>query len=262
MNRIRSGKSEGFAYHFSRYTDGPATFWHRFEAWLHAGRWTGFDSRDVLPCVWSTKPEDTLEWVFWSKNPSQLLKHRHLLNEYEFTLNFTLTGWEEVEHGAPNLERGLDLLCKSVDSLGPSRVIWRFSPIPLDMPLDRFEAVCKRVSEHGLHRVFLNFLDDNSYVPETRSMDAKRKLLLSLKAIGETHGIVPLLCANNQDPIPCERGVCSVSPGSEERMPCGCTHSVDAFAMNAPCAYRCGYCYVDGTAETGRGKLPLIGRLQ
>ena len=76
--------------------------------------------------------------VFWSKNPTPLLKTGGLLdyldnrgiNSYiQFTLNDYYE--EKLETGVPSLSSRMDIFKKLVDRLGYGKVIWRFDPLIL-----------------------------------------------------------------------------------------------------------------------------------
>ena len=79
--------------------------------------------------------KDTRFIVFWSKNPKQLLKYIHLLEERNIALyiQYTLNDYEDegLEKGVPRLEERISTFKDLVNRIGKGRVIWRFDPLIL-----------------------------------------------------------------------------------------------------------------------------------
>ena len=120
---IRSGKAEGLPYSLSRWTDLPAAKWPWFRAQLQQGWMAAFDPRTAVPSRWSLAPEDTLGLIFWSRKPITLIKNADLLKPYPLVIHMTITGWEEVEIGAPGLDQSLDLMGRAVDKFGRNNFV-------------------------------------------------------------------------------------------------------------------------------------------
>lgn len=256
---LLSGRTEKLPYSLSRWTDLPAAKWAWFQQQLDQGWMIGFDPRTALPGKWSLAVPDVFGLVFWTRNPTNLIKNVDLLRAYPLVAHFTLTGWHEVEKGAPDIEEGLSLLRDTVAAFGPERVIWRFSPVPV-IPdvLDRFEQVASVATELGLKEVFVAFLQANDLLPETRHPRVRAELLRQLAV--RSHGLQVSLCAEDRSldvglpkgPENLGRGICESgkrfaktaymvdSPPSEG---CGCSLAVDPFTINEACTMGCGYCY-------------------
>lgn len=256
---IRSGKVEGFPYSLSRWTDVPAAKWAWFRANLERGFMLAFDPTTAVPSRWSLKPEDTLGLTFWTKDPTNLLVDKALLLPFlpRLKIHVTVTGWEEVEKGAPGLAEGADLLRETAETFGSENVYWRFSPVPL-LPLpeltDRFERIARVASRAGLDRVYLAFLQNNDLMPETRDREGRLEVLSTL---AKKVGLRILLC--NEDttlhrvsdlPLNVGAGVCA--PPEDFDLPgfkrppcegCGCALMVDPFTINESCTFGCTYCY-------------------
>jgi DNA repair photolyase len=285
---LRSGLQEALPYSLSRWTDVPAAKWDWFKAQLAEGHFTGFDPRTAMPARWSLKPEDTLGLIFWTKNPENLIRDAKLLDPYatgwshvsKLVIHMTLTGWEEVEKGAPDITEGLKLLRRAVENYGIKRVTWRFSPVPMvDDVLDRFERIAHEASRIGLKEVYVAFLQENDLMPENRSRRVRVELLKKMAV--KSHGIRVLLCnedkslqnehmkPNNLDSGICESGARFVhfpDVGSEgvRREGCGCALAVDPFTINESCTLGCKYCYAadktlaDKKRNTTKHSLPLV----
>lgn len=255
---ILSGKEERLPYSLSRWTDLPTAKWEWFERQLDQGWMVGFDPRSAIPCNWSLKPEDTYGLIFWTKNPSNLIANSDILLDYPLVIHMTLTGWEEVEPGAPDLMEGLALLADAVNVFGSDRVVWRFSPVPAVQDIvERFAGMAQVASGIGLERVYMAFLQENDLMPEKRSTRVRTELLRQLAV--HAHGMKILLCNEDRTlaresklpPNLCE-GVCEdgrrfSSSAYHVEHPktegCGCALAVDPFTINEFCSMGCHYCY-------------------
>jgi DNA repair photolyase len=79
--------------------------------------------------------------VFWSKNPSQLLKYLHILKERNIKcyIQYTLNDYEKERlENVPPLSQRIETFKQLVDNLGIGAVIWRFDPMILtdDISID------------------------------------------------------------------------------------------------------------------------------
>ena len=239
---IKSGLEQKLPYSLSRWTDLPATKWTWFEKCLQEQRFIGVDPRSGIPCLWSLKPEDTLGLIFWTRDSTNLVENKKLLDPYQLVIHFTLTGWHEEERAAPGIEKGLEILARTVDAFGPERVVWRFSPIP-SVPdvLERFHKISSQAEKMGLKEVFVSFLQTNDQVKEYRPPNIQLALLGLLES---RTSMKVSLC--NETSLPylgkavCEDGTrFSKDPSSES---CGCCLAVDAFTSNETCRFGCSYC--------------------
>lgn len=259
----RSGRAEAVPYSFSRWTDVPASKWPWFLERLSAGKVEAFDPRVGTPSWWSLKPEETHSLVFWTKDPTNLLKSLRALRSYHLKINFTITGWTEVEHGVPSTDEAIRLYQTLSRRVGRKKVSWRFSPVPLVRDVvDRFDHIAHELKGYT-KSVYLSFLQSNDRMPETRGRPVRVGTLERLASVAASHGIQVLLC-NDDRPLwkssrlEALRGVC-VSPESVNGGPmpeaekCGCSVMVDPFSFNEHCTMGCEYCYVsDRTLGGGK----------
>lgn len=254
---MNSGMKESLPYSLSRYTDVPAAKWAWMRQALTDGYMVGFDPRNAIPSRWSLHPSDTLGLAFWTKDPTNLIKDRSLLDGHRVKVHLTATGWHEVETGAPSIEEASDLLHRTVDAFGPDNVTWRFSPVPVLPSIEvthRFNALARAARRAGLRRVYLSFIQQNDLMQDGRDEMERVRLLAMLSAWAEVRVV---LC--NEDrlfhdfarpPDNCESGVC-VPPTDfalteQEVLPsegCGCVLMVDPFTINESCTMGCRYCY-------------------
>lgn len=210
---------------------------------------------ECVPEKWSLKPEDTLGLIWWTKDPTNLLQNASLLKRYRQKIHVTVTGWEEVEKGAPGLFEGARLLQRTAREFGPENVVWRMSPVPVvDSVEGLFRAILPFAAEGGLREVFLSFLQPNDVIPETRSEKERQELLLRLADHAARYDIRVRLCNEEGMALPEDpnltKGVCAppeaFSLKGVESTPsegCGCGMAVDPFTINESCTFGCRYCY-------------------
>lgn len=255
----RSGVAENLPYSFSRWTDVPAAKWPWFLERLKAGSFGGIDPRTGIPSTWSLLPEDTLGLTFWTKDPSNLLRAAHALRHYDnVDVHVTLTGWEEVEKGAPTLEEGGELLVETAAAF--PRTHWRFSPVPLlehGEVVRRFGLILEYAEVARLREVYLSFLQTNDRMTEARERDERLALMVEMAELAKGYGVRVLLCNEDRTlarvaelPDNLGSGVCARPewfgmeghdvPASEG---CGCALAVDPFTINESCTLGCTYCY-------------------
>lgn len=222
------------------------------------GQMIGIDPRNAVPYRWSLKPEETLGLVFWTKDPTPLIVDAPWLRDYRFKIHVTVTGWEEVEKGAPGLVLGANKLARAAEVFGPEKVVWRFSPVPVVADAaERFERIARLVKSAGVDQVYLSFLQTNDLMTEPRTEADRLDLLTRIAERGGEHGIKVLLC--NEDRLLLDRtglhrnlgsGICAPPedfdlPGQEKGSSegCGCALAVDPFTINESCTFGCQYCY-------------------
>lgn len=254
----RSGLAERIPYSLSRWTDVPAAKWAWMKEQIAQGQMIAIDPRNAVPYRWSLRPEDTLGLVFWTKDPTPLVMDAPWLLDYRFKIHVTVTGWEEVEKGAPSLALGAMKLAQAVGVFGPERVVWRFSPVPVVTDaVERFARIARLVGPAGVRQVFLSFLQPNDLMPETRGEAERLALLDWIGEVGDKYGIAVKLC--NEDRLLAKKpklystatsGICAPPedfdlPGLEKSPSegCGCALSADPFTINESCTFGCQYCY-------------------
>jgi len=213
-----------------------------------------FDPRTAVPSRWSLAPEDTLGLIFWSRKPITLIKNADLLKPYPLVIHMTITGWEEVEIGAPGLDQSLDLMGRAVDKFGAENITWRFSPVPVvEDVVDRFAKIASRVESIGVRSVYVAFLQDNDLLPEKRSLPTRQRLLQRMAE--QARGLKVLVCNEDRTldnfrlprPVNLRYGVCEDGRRFQgegvSHEACGCAHAVDPFTVNEACVMGCKYCY-------------------
>lgn len=279
---MKSGREEGIPYSLSRWTDVPAAKWGWFTEALAEGKMIAFDPRTAVPCEWSLRPEDTLGLIFWTKDPRALVRDYRLIAKYRMKVHVTITGWNEVEPGVPDMYTMASYASLLAKSIGPENMTWRFSPVPLvEDVLVRFHRIADLLTggfgQRVTDRVFISFLQPNDKIPETRDQATRLGLMVEMANIAKTHGIRVMLCNEDRTlarvselPENLGSGICAPPEDFEQpglnRPPsegCGCVLMADPFTINETCTMGCRYCYAADMAlapkkrNTTRG-LPVI----
>lgn len=258
---MRSGRVEGIPFSLSRWTDVPAAKWAWFKQALAEGKMIAFDPRDAIPYEWSLRPEDTLGLVFWTKNPKTLVSDYALLREYRMKVHVTITGWEEVEPGVPDMYRVASWACLLSEHIGAENITWRFSPVPLvENVVERFARIADLLTGFGhraTDRVYLSFLQTNDKIPETRQLDERLDLMVKMADVAKAHGLRVMLCNEDKtllrvNGLPDNLGTGVCAPPEDFALPgfnrppsegCGCVLMADPFTINETCTMGCRYCY-------------------
>jgi hypothetical protein len=266
-----SGVEERIPYSLSRWTDLPASRWRWFTDCLAAQQMVAFDPRTTAPGVWSLSPQNTYGLVFWTKDPTNLILDRKLLEPYKVTVHMTATGWSEVEKGAPTLEEAGSLLIQAAGLF--EKVYWRFSPIPLlpsEELLNRFQRLLGYAALAKISQTFFSFLQPNDKCPETRSVNERFDLLNMLSDTASEAGVKVILCADDRTFV--ERSGARFSTdacvrpsdfGECHKEACGCALMADPFTINESCVFGCQFCYAADKSLSAhkRDTTNLKGRL-
>lgn len=273
----RSGRDERVPYSLSRWTDVPAAKWDWFLASLKAGEMLAVDQRTALPSRWSLLPEETLGLVWWTKNPRNLIDNHQLLKPYRNIVNVTVTGWTEVEKGAPDINEGTALLVEAAKTFGPENVVWRMSPVPVLDDSDvrhRYSYIASHARNAGIRKCFVSFIQSNDMMSDPRS-DLHKAWLLEWMQV--TNSSVEIVVCNDDAGIyksssrvyRTTAGICvdpaSFEGGVDKTDGCGCAMMVDPFTINESCTMGCRYCYAadktlsDQKRNTTR-HLPIVRR--
>ncbi len=135
----------------SRATDIPAFYADWFFKRLEEGYSIWKNPFNGVPSY--VAYQNTRFIVFWSKNPSPLLKHLDELKARKIGcyIQYTLNDYEAegLEKGVPPLDFRISTFKKLVDKLGKGRVIWRFDPMILTdtISIDRLLEKVERIGD-------------------------------------------------------------------------------------------------------------------
>lgn len=212
--------------------------------------------------------------VFWSKNPRKMIKKLHLLKEYSYYFQFTITGYgQRLEPNVPLMREGVDTFIALSNLIGKERLIWRYDPIIITDKYDlnyhagNFEKIAKQL-EGKTNRCVISFVD--MYKKTMRNMSAIKlseittdrmvKLAVLLSKICSKYCLELASCAEAVDltAYGIEHGKCidnklieeisgfalNIEKDPTQRPECGCMASVDIGAYNT-CPHECLYCYAN-----------------
>ena len=227
----------------------------------------------------SLKREAVDCFVFWTKNPENMLPKLSLLDDYPYFFQFTLNPYDKnFEPGVPKKSQVIDTLKRLSDRLCPERVIWRYDPIVFNNNMDvsyhekYFDVLAGKL--HGYTtKCILSFVDYYKKVDKSFKENGiveldderKRELALKLAAIAGRYGLKLETCAEEidlsdigirharcVDPVLIENllGVkIKAEKDRNQRKPCGCISSVDIGAYNT-CTHGCLYCYANYSRDS------------
>jgi len=235
----------------------------------------------------SLAPPDVDCIVFWTKDPASMLDRLHLLKDYPYYFQFTLTPYDrDVEPNLPPKSELIDTLLRLSDKIGKKRIIWRYDPvlltdkISIDYHVDHFGDLAKRLSGYT-ERCVISFIDIYRHI-QNRMADLcirppdeseMRTLAKNIAKIAGSFGMAVETCAEAIDlsDIGIGHGKCiddrliseltgrnlPVQKDKYQRELCGCVSSVDIGEYNT-CGHGCRYCY----ANVSRAKMEKNRSLQ
>jgi DNA repair photolyase len=215
--------------------------------------------------------------VFWTRNPSMLMKHLPELSPYNYYFQYTITGYPKVlEKTVPRPHRAIKTFIELSDLIGADKVIWRYDPILLSNEVDINEH--KRLFEKIAYllqgktkRVVISFSDfykkternlklieGLTYSDITHEMNMLHELSIYMSEVAKKYGMEIESCAENIDISNCgiAHGKCiddgliknvfgislNGNKDAGQREECGCIKSIDIGAYNT-CMHGCSYCY-------------------
>ena len=212
--------------------------------------------------------------VFWSRNPSRMMDRLHVLQDYSFYFQFTLTGYgQRLEPNVPSCREAVAVFCDLSEIIGKDRVIWRYDPIILSDQLNieyhaaRFEEIARHLSGKT-GRCVISFVD--MYKKSKRSMASIAGIEILAEQMIETASILSRISSEyNIELTSCaeiidleqygiNHGKCiddklieeisgftlAVKKDPTQRSECNCVASVDIGAYNT-CVHECLYCYAN-----------------
>lgn len=222
----------------------------------------------------SLAPPDVDCLVFWTKNPAPILDRLHLLKDYHYYFQFTLTPYDkDIEPNLPPKAQILDTFLRLSDKIGPKRIIWRYDPILLSDNItieyhgDHFEEIAKRLLGYT-EKCVISFIDVYRHIqsgmsslsirpPDEFEMHALAK---KLARIAENYKMKVETCAEkiNLVDLGIGHGKCiddcliseltglnlKIAKDKNQRELCGCVSSIDIGVYNT-CRHLCRYCYAN-----------------
>lgn len=222
----------------------------------------------------SLAPPDVDCIVFWTKDPAPMLDRLHLLNDYSYYFQFTLTPYgKDIEQNLPPKAEIVDTFIRLSDKIGQKRIIWRYDPILLsanitiDYHMERFHDLAKQLSGHtetciisfmDMYRHIQGRMTDHSVRPPDES--EMHTLAKNIAQVAGSYNMKVATCAEKIDlaDLTIEHGRCiddrliseltgtklNIAKDKYQRELCGCVTSVDIGEYNT-CRHGCRYCYAN-----------------
>lgn len=214
-------------------------------------------------------------FVFWTKNPKPMLSKFSSISEYQYYVQFTLTGYgKDVEVNLPSKREVLiPTFIELSNLIGKERVIWRYDPILINPTYtvayhkQVFSMIAKELSPYT-NRVIISFLDSYAKIKKSLgSLEVKpwtEQLVIEvgseLAHIANGYGLIIESCAEATDlePYGIKKGSCidkniveqlighpiQWKKDRNQRKECGCIKSIDIGAYDT-CINGCSYCYAN-----------------
>jgi len=215
-------------------------------------------------------------FVFWTKNPEEMLGKLYLLDQmsYNYYFQFTLNPYgKDIEKNVPQKNEITDTFIRLSEKIGKNKVIWRYDPILLtekittDYHVRYFEYLAKKLKDYT-EKCIISFVDlykkcqRNLKVIKPLDFNDDIKRLLSEKILGiaKSYGLKLETCAEDIElsDIGIPHGKCiddnlisqickgkiELGKDKNQREACGCITSIDIGEYNT-CRHNCLYCYAN-----------------
>jgi len=224
-------------------------------------------SKEAIDCI-----------VFWTKDPSKILKKIDKLNSYvkNYYFQITVNGYpKEIEKNVPPLETAINSFIDLSKKIGKEKVIWRYDPIILSDEFDaayhieKFNEIAEKLNRYT-KRCVISFLDIYSRTAENLShvnykdisesdmRDIGKKISESIKENKYNFEVYTCSEKVNLEEYGIKNGKCiddkliseifnidiSDKKDKSQREECGCVKSRDIGAYNT-CGNGCLYCYAN-----------------
>ena len=235
-------------------------------------------SPDLVDCI-----------VFWTKNPEPMMARLHELDDYIYYFQFTLTGYgRDIEPNVPHKkERIIPVFQRLSDTVGSSRVVWRYDPILFndiyteEYHLKAFEQIAGALAGYT-KKCIISFVDTYAKNKAVMKMLGIREIFLEdggedsdsyqnlkmfaakLSKIAHQNGMEIATCAEKIDLSDCDIAHSScidqalvekitghsidVGKDKNQRAECGCVESVEVGTYHT-CLNGCKYCYANDSHE-------------
>lgn len=268
----------------SRRTDIPACYFDWFLNRLREGYAlvrNPMNPRQVSRVELSPEVIDGI--VFWTKNPAPMLGRLHPLDKYPYYIQFTINPYgRDLEAGLPDKADLVKTFRRLSESIGPERMVWRFSPIVInekyteDYLIKSFQRLSADL-ENFTKRCNLSFLDIYGKIKKPMAAlgvfdppdEQKQRLADAFFEAAGNHGISVGLCGNpSPDSLGLEPATCidrrlieriigqstNLKKDPGQRAECYCAQSIDIGAYDT-CTNGCLYCYANHSQSLARQRL-------
>lgn len=210
--------------------------------------------------------------VFWTKNPKPMLDKLHLLSDYPYYFQFTITGYtQDLEKNLPAKNSIIETFQRLSDKIGKDRIIWRYDPVLINSAYTEkkhythFE-ILSNILHNYTSKVVFSYVDYytkneknlKKLQVQNISQQQKEEIAKNLSAIAHSYNLPIETCCEdiNLSQYDIEHAHCidekvferitgykyNVKKDSSQRKECGCIQSQDIGMYNT-CNNHCLYCY-------------------
>ncbi len=260
----------------SRRTDIPAFYSDWFFDQLKEGQVlvpNPFNKKQISTV--SLRPNDVDCFVFWSKDPKSMVDRLHLLNDFDYYFQFTITSYgRDIETNLRTKDEIVTEFQRLSDAIGTDKVIWRYDPILLnstytkEFHFESFERLASQLSGYT-NVCFISFIDTDyrnvkrnatalqlSEIHDFDMLDIGhvfseigRRYNIKIHTCVETvdlsqYGIMPGACIDKNLIERITNKKFSSYKLDNQRPGCNCLTCKDIGQYNT-CAHGCLYCYAN-----------------
>lgn len=259
----------------SRRTDIPAFYSEWFFNRLGEGYvyvMNPFNRKQVSEI--KLNPEVVDCFVFWTKDPSPMIKRLDELKDYSYYFQFTLTPYRNDIEKNVRKKRDIIKTFKQLSNMvGKEKVIWRYDPIFIsdfynkDYHYKWFEQFTSQLSDYT-EKCVISFIDlykktqrntNHLNIVELKEEDTFQ-IAEKFSNIAQKHNIIIETCSESIDltRYGINKGKCiddkliskmlgcklDIKKDDTQREACGCVKSIDIGQYNT-CKHNCLYCYAN-----------------
>lgn len=259
----------------SRRTDIPAFYSTWFFNRLKDGEVlirNPFNRKQVSKVILNKEVVDC--FVFWTKDPSHLIKLLHNLDGYKYYFQYTLTSYgDDIEVKVKRKQELIDTFINLSKRIGKEKVIWRYDPILLNNKYTKeyhykwFEVIARKLRGYT-DKCVISFVDEYKEIKknadnlelEAISENDMIEIAINFVKIANKYNIIIESCAEKVDltRYGVKFGACidanliSTITGKDlsslkkdnMRESCNCVKSIDIGEYNS-CLHNCKYCYAN-----------------
>lgn len=222
-------------------------------------------------------------FVFWTKNPENMIDSLQILDKsgYNYYFLFTLNSYgKDIESSIPETYKMIEIFKRLSGKIGKERVVWRYDPVLFTETIEqnyhvrKFKHIAKEL-ENYTEKCIISFITmykkviANAGKLGIRSLDKneKEKIAASFSEIASEHKIKLMTCADENDfsHFGIEHGKCiddelisrninenvTIPRDKAQRQECRCAVSFDVGMYNT-CTHGCVYCYANVNQEVAR----------
>ncbi len=213
--------------------------------------------------------------VFWTKNPTPMLKRLEKLEKYNYYFQFTLTAYgPEIETGLPSKNKVIIPAFQRLSKeIGKEKVIWRYDPVflsgtyTIDYHCKYFEVLASKLAQYT-EKCTISFIDfyrktERNIRPlhiQPVTVEQQMEIAEKFAKTAQKYNLYLDTCAESCDfsKFGISHACCidkkwferigkyklNVEKDKNQRSECGCVSSIDIGAYNT-CKNGCLYCYAN-----------------